>query len=213
MRRFLSIILIALSAATSACAQLRYGIDLGLDISRLNFSKAVVDSENRLGFFIGPKIHAKIPKLGLGADVALRYAQKYGAVEVYNTNEADVYEKDKMHLIEVPLHVRWDINWLKSLGIFIATGPQWDWYIGPSTWESTDQFKATFKHHTLSWGVGAGIVLFKRLHLSAMYNFPLTDQGSFFTRVYNTLSKQVEDAELDMTSRSWQISLSFYFKK
>ena len=213
MRRFLISILIAMSAATNACAQLRYGLDLGLDISHLSFSKTVVDAKNRTGFFLGPKIHAKLPKLGLGADIALRYAQRYAAIEVYDTEESAVFERERMSYIEVPLHVRWDINWLKALGIFIATGPQWDWYLGPSTWESTDQFKATFNHHTLSWNVGAGVILFKRLHLSVGYNFPITEQGTFLTRVYNTVSKQVEDAELDMSSYSWQVNLSFFFKK
>jgi len=213
MRRFLILTIIALSAATDACAQLRYGLDLGLDISRLGFSKSVVEAKNRAGFFLGPKLHVKIPKLGLGADIALRYAQKSAAVEVYNTLETEVYEKEQMHYIEVPLHVRWDINILKSFGIFIATGPQWDWYLGPSAWESMDQFKATFNHHMLSWNVGAGVILFKRLNLSVSYNIPITEQGSFFTRVYNTVSKQVEDAEVDMNSHSWQISLSFFFNK
>ena len=72
MRRFLILTIIALSAATNACAQLCYGLDLGLDVSRLGFSKSVVDAKNRAGFFLGPKIHAKIPKIGLGADIALR---------------------------------------------------------------------------------------------------------------------------------------------
>ncbi len=213
MRRFLTLTIIALSAAMSASAQLRYGVDLGLDISRLGFSKSVADAKNRTGFFIGPKIHAKVPKLGLGADIALRYAQKNAAIEVYNTLETEVYEKERMHFIEVPLHVRWDITFLKSFGIFIATGPQWDWYLGPSSWESMDQFKATFNHHMLSWNVGAGVMLFKRLNLGVSYHIPITDQGSFVTRVYNTISKQVENAEVDMNSHSWQISLSFFFNK
>ena len=213
MRRFLTLTIIALSAAMSASAQLRYGLDLGLDVSRLSFSKSVADAKNRTGFFLGSKIHAKIPKLGLGADIALRYAQKNAAIEVYNTLETEVYEKERMHYIEVPLHVRWDITFLKSFGIFIATSPQWDWYLGPTAWESTDQFKATFNQHMLSWNVGAGVMLFKRLNLSVSYHFPITDQGTFVTQVYNTISKQVENAEVDMNSHSWQISLSFFFNK
>ena len=213
MRRFLLLTIIALSAAVGASAQLRYGLDLGLEVSRLSFSKSVADAKNRAGFFVGPKIHAKIPKLGLGADIALRYAQKNAAIEVYNTQETEIFEKEQMHYIEVPLNVRWDISILKAFGVFVATGPQWDWYIGPSTWESTEQFKATFNHHTLGWNVGTGIMLFNRLNLSVSYHFPITDQGDFVTRVYNTVARQVEDAKVDMNSHSWQISLSFFFNK
>ncbi|MBR0273870.1 MAG: PorT family protein [Bacteroidaceae bacterium] len=216
MRRFLLLTIIALSAATDACAQLRYGIDLGLNLSHLSLSKSVVDTRNRAGFFLGPKLHAKIPKLGLGADVALRYAQKNTAIEVWGQTGSEVYEKEKMSYIEVPLNVRWDINILKALGIFIYTGPQWDWYIGPGTWEGidhygVDQFKATFNHHTLSWNVGAGVILFKRLHISVSHSIPITEQGSFLSTAYNTVVQHVE--ELDMKNYTWQLTLDFYFNK
>ena len=209
MQRFLLSLLIAWSAAGSVCAQLRYGVDLGLGIQQLSFSKSVVDTKNRTGFYLGPKIHAKVRKLGLGADIALRYAQKHVAIEVWGPEGTDVYEKENMSYIEVPLNVRWDITTLKAIGIFVATGPQWDWYIGTSTWESTDQFKATFDHHTLSWNVGLGVIFFKRLHLSLSHNFPLTSQGSFLSSSYNTVVQHVE--EIDMKSSGWQVGLDFYF--
>ena len=211
MKRFLILFVIVFSLIGRVSAQWRLGVDAGMNLSHLTFSKSVVDSENRLGFFVGPKLHWKLPKLGIGVDGALRYAQRTSAIESWDAAGVSVIDRQKMHFVEVPLNARWDINPLKVLGFFIATGPQWDWYIGPDTWESVDHFKTTFNHHTLSWNVGLGLILFKQLHIGVTHNFPITKQGTLFSQAYDAVSAAAQGVEIK--NHTWQFYIDFYFKK
>lgn len=209
MKRKLTILLIALSATSHGSAQLRLGLDLGVDLSHVSFDKTIVDSKEQQGFFIGPKIKANVPNFGLGADIALRYAQRNVCiVDDLLESERQTYVNDHMNYIEVPFNVRWDFG-LQGWGIFVATGPQWDWYIGESNWKSVGQFEANFEHSVFSWNIGAGVWLFNHLNVGLALNIPLTPQGSYISDAYNAFRKATE--EIEMKSHSVQLSLDFYF--
>lgn len=206
--RIIFTLIVLLSVANRACAQLSFGVDMGMNVSQLSMSKAVADTRNRQGYFLGPKVKATLPIVGLGADAAVRYTQKNAAFESWSDQ---VYVKEEMSYIEIPVNVLWEFSALKAFGFFLATGPQWNWYIGTSTWESEDNFRATFNHSMFSWNIGIGISVMDRVNLCLSRNIPIENQGTFVTKVYNTVSKQVEDAEMAMKNYGWQIALSFYF--
>lgn len=209
MRKVLILFLIALSAPGRVCAQLRFGLDLGLDLSHVSFNKAVADSRSRQGFFVGPKIRASLPQTGLGADVALRYAQRSVAIiDDLSSDERETYKSSPLNYVEIPLNIRWDIG-VKSWGIYVATGPQWDWYIGQGTWESTSKFRTNFNHSVFSWNVGAGVWLFNRLGVGLTYNLPITPQGDYISATFNALRNATE--KIEMKNYAWQLSLDFYF--
>ena len=67
-----------------------------------------------------------------------------------------------MRFVEVPVNLRWDIK-IPVVTPYIATGPQWDWYVGDIDLTTKEGIQATFKRHIFSWNVGAGIVLFNHL--------------------------------------------------
>ena len=209
MKKVFILILIALSAPEKGCAQLRFGLDLGLELSHVSFDKAIADSKLRQGFFIGPKLRASLPKTGLGAEIALRYAQRRIAIiDDLSSDERQTYKSNPMNYVEVPLNIRWDIG-IKSWGIFLATGPQWDWYIGQSTWESTSKFRTNFKHSVISWNVGVGVWLFNRLGVGLTYNLPITPQGDYVSATFSAMRNATE--EIEMKNHAWQLSLDFYF--
>lgn len=209
MKKILLLILIALSAPAWVCAQLRFGLDLGLDLSHVSFDKAIADSHSRQGFFVGPKVRASLPKIGLGADIALRYAQRSIAiVDDLSSDTRETYKSNQMSYVEVPLNIRWDIG-VNSWGIFLATGPQWDWYIGPGSWESVGKFRANFKHSVFSWNVGAGVWLLNRIALGLTYSLPISSQGDYVSSTFNALRNATEKVE--MKSYSWKLALDFYF--
>ena len=209
MKRIGILLIIALSATVCVRAQLRFGLDLGLDLSHVSFDKTIVDSNERQGFFVGPKLRATIPNIGLGGDIALRYAQRsISIIDDLSSNERETYKSGQMSYVEIPLNIRWDIG-VKSWGIYIATGPQWDWYIGKGSWESANKFRANFEHSIFSWNVGAGVWLFNRLGVGLAYNLPITSQGNYISATFNALRHATE--EIEMKSYSWQICLNFYF--
>ena len=209
MKKTLAFLLIILSATIQVSAQLRFGVDVGLSLSQVSFEKAIADSKLRQGFFVGPKLKASIPKIGLGADVALRYAQRsIHVVDDLSSDERETYENNNMSYLEVPLNIRWDIG-IKSWGIYVATGPQWDLYIGKSDWSSPGQFKNELEHSIFSWNVGAGVWLFNHLNIGLTYNIPFTPQGTYSSVVYNTFRQVAEN--IKMKTYSWQISADFYF--
>ncbi|MCR5180083.1 MAG: PorT family protein [Bacteroidaceae bacterium] len=209
MKRYLTILLLTLSTVLPAGAQLRLGLDVGVDLSHVSFDKAIADSKEQQGFFFGPKLKATIPMLGLGADVALRYAQRNVCIiDDMTSVERQTYLNDHMSYVEVPVNIRWDFG-LPALGIYIATGPQWDWYIGEGSWTSVGQFQANFEHSVYSWNIGAGLWLFNHLDIGIAVNIPLTKQGSYISDAYNALRKATE--EIQMKNHAFQLSLDFYF--
>ena len=158
---------------------------------------------------MGPKVRASLPKIGLGADIALRYAQRSIAiVDDLSSDTRETYKSNQMSYVEVPLNIRWDIG-VNSWGIFLATGPQWDWYIGPGSWESVGKFRANFKHSVFSWNVGAGVWLLNRIALGLTYSLPISSQGDYVSSTFNALRNATEKVE--MKSYSWKLALDFYF--
>ncbi|MDY4407691.1 MAG: outer membrane beta-barrel protein, partial [Prevotella sp.] len=77
MKRFLLLVaVIATCFAIPASAQIKFGVKGGLNITDMSFSKDVVNTSNKTGFFIGPTVKFKIPVIGIGFDVAALYDQR-----------------------------------------------------------------------------------------------------------------------------------------
>ena len=196
MKRFLTFIAASVVAATMTYAQTHFGVEAGASINKMSFSKDVYKSDNCSGFFVGPKLKATLPVVGLGVDAALLYVQ----------NKATVGETEKKHMsyIRVPVNLRWEIG-PDEFGIYVATGPQWDWYVGNSKLYTSEGLKATFEHNLISWNVGAGLRLLKHLELGASYSIPLSKAGK--VRDYYD---QVAD-DIDIKNNEWQIRVNYFF--
>ena len=69
MKKYLSLLFVvaALMIATPSDAQVRFGIKGGLNVSDMSLSKEVLESSNRLGFFVGPTLKVTLPLTGLSA--------------------------------------------------------------------------------------------------------------------------------------------------
>ena len=67
---------VALLTATSAQAQIKFGLKGGLNVTNMSFSQDVVGKSNRTGFFVGPMVKVTIPLAGLGLDAGVLYDQR-----------------------------------------------------------------------------------------------------------------------------------------
>lgn len=201
--RYLISLLTLFITSIPASAQLTFGLEGGVLLNKVSFSKDIADSENRAGFFVGPKAKLVTPKLGLGVDAAVLYAQRSANIELYSGSEATKH----MSFVEIPVNVRWEIG-PDKLGLFVATGPQWDYYIGNSKLYTSDGLEATFSHSYFSWNIGVGLRLFSHLELGASYGIPMSKSGTLKDK-YNTI---VDDAKsVKMCNRQWQIRLNYFF--
>ncbi|MBR2017736.1 MAG: outer membrane beta-barrel protein, partial [Prevotella sp.] len=78
MKKLLSTLLlvVAIFAATTAQAQIKFGVKGGLNVTDMSLSADVIDKSNQTGFFIGPTVKFTLPLVGLGIDAAALYDQR-----------------------------------------------------------------------------------------------------------------------------------------
>ena len=66
MKKILSLVFMvaAMLYATSANAQIKFGLKGGLDVTNMSLSNDVFDASNRAGFFVGPMVKVTVPIFG-----------------------------------------------------------------------------------------------------------------------------------------------------
>ena len=187
-------------------AQFVVGLEVGANVNRLSFDdEDFLSSTNRVGFFAGPKICATIRNLGLGIDAAALYSRRSAAVSGHTSDGAVISTRVKdLNYIEVPVNIRWNIG-SSMLGIYVATGPQLDWFIGNRNMKDLYANRsAVFEDRILSWNVGAGVRLLKHAQLGVTYNIPVSSAGT----VTDTIKKTVSTENLKLYS--WQVRLNIF---
>lgn len=196
MKRLITLLAAVVAFATMASAQAQFGLEGGVGIKKMTFSKDVYKADNYTGFFVGPKMKAKIPILGLGVDASLQYAM----------NKAKIAESRTKHMsyLRLPVNLRWDIG-TSLIGVYAATGPQWDWLIGNSDLKTLDGLEATFEHSIFSWNVGAGLMFAKHVELGASYSIPMSKAGSV-RNVYDQVAGNIK-----IKNQEWQVRLCYFF--
>ncbi len=197
MKKYLCTLMIAIITmfmAIPANAQmLKFGLKGGVNLSELDTNIKSI-KENSLGYFIGPMMEFTFPGVGLGADVAVMYAQR-GKDEF------------KMEGIEVPLNVKVTIGVGGSLSIFLAAGP--DFFLNLkdidllAIRETVDGYEAKDKKAQVGLNLGGGIKLMRHLQIGVNYQLPLGESFTF-KRIGDAMK---EDAKYNI----WQVSLAYTF--
>lgn len=203
-RIIISMAVAILALAPAAKAQVRFGVVGGLNVSKLSFDKdKYLDSENRSGWFVGPKVWLKVPLVGLGVNAALEYNQRrlYGEVK-HTDGEASKSEYYKS--LEIPVNVRYSIGLASVASVFAETGPQFGFTVGDKT--PSDVIK--FKSSNVTWNVGLGVRLVNHLEIAAAYNIALSNFGKIYVPNVSALTN---NAKSDFKSNSWQVSAAYLF--
>ena len=172
MKKFLLVLMSCVALSASAQTKLvRFGVEGGLNVNKMSFSKDLLSSENRCGFFVGPKMYVKIPLVGLGADAAVLYSLN-GASKV--DNNGDVHNKN-LSYFEIPVNLRYDVSFLKIAGAYVATGPQYN--IALNSMDALQDVGMT-RRSSWGWNVGAGLKLWDKLQLGVSYTIPISGLNS-----------------------------------
>ena len=97
--------IIALTAAVPASAQLKFGIKAGMNVNSLKFDESIFDSDNRAGFNGGAMLEFTVPAIGIGLDASAMYVHrttKYTTEEVKSEIGGDY--------IEIPVNLKWKVS-------------------------------------------------------------------------------------------------------
>lgn len=172
MKKYLLVLMSCVALSASAQTKLvRFGVEGGLNVNKMSFSKDLLSSENRCGFFVGPKMYVKIPLVGLGADAAVLYSLN-GASKV--DNNGDVHNKN-LSYFEIPVNLRYDVSFLKIAGAYVATGPQYN--IALNSMDALNYVDMT-RRSSWGWNVGVGLKLWDKLQFGVTYTIPVSGLNS-----------------------------------
>ncbi|MCR4583136.1 MAG: porin family protein [Prevotella sp.] len=197
----LVVLLSALTVATQAQG-IKFGVKGGFDIQKMEFDATVFDTENKLGWFIGPTLQVGLPIGGLGVDIAAFYDQK--STEVNG-------ESVKQKYVLVPINARLKLGLGSTAGLYVAAGPQFAFNVGDTDFDvlKTSTYENTFqlKKSAFSVNLGAGVYLSDHLEVGFVYNIGVssTAEASW---------KSATDAAFHEDStkpKSWQISATYFF--
>lgn len=200
----IGIVLACLAAwlwATPASAQFKWGLEAGVNMSKIQVSGdgGLFDSSNRTGWFVGPKAQVVMPVIGLGIDASILYSQKYMKLEA----DGEASPNKSLPYLEIPINLRYNYGFSSLVGIYLATGPQYNWYMGGRGLDFGD-VSGSLERSTFSWNVGAGINLLSHLQIGLTYNIAMGETGQI-----RNVDGVVE--AFDMKNNTWQVRLAYLF--
>lgn len=197
MKKYVIISLLALIAFTASAqegSKIRFGLRGGVNLTEFTLKNTDLNSENRVGFFVGPTVKFSLPVVGLGVDLSA----------LYNHRESKLAEETvKQNTVDIPLNVRYSIGLGNMANIFLAAGPQIAFNLGDKEVDLDNVNDWRFKDSFFSVNVGGGVTI-SHIEVSARYNIPIGNTS---------------DARLDKTAdkvfhaktNNWQVGLAYYF--
>ena len=213
MRKFFTAAIVAASmlfAASSAQAQVRFGLKGGLNVTNMSLNSEVFDADNQTGFFIGPTVKFTLPIVGLGIDASALYDQRDAKVKVEDDGES-VESKIKNQSINIPINLRYGVGLGSTASLFLFAGPQFGFNVGDknqSLFKDAAQWR--LKSSTFSVNVGLGAMLLSHLQISANYNIACGKTGE--TTVSEALGTTAQEVFSKRgRANAWQIGLAYYF--
>lgn len=218
MRKSILIILLAIVGvgALPVSAQVKIGVVGGLNVTKVDYKhlSGNYDSNNRAGWFIGPKVEAHIPLIGIGLDAAVLYSSR--GISTKETIDTDVdgstvtsKTTSDFRTIEIPINLRYQFGLASLVAIYAATGPQFGFNVGDGSFDNLIGTKFKYKNSVLSWNIGAGVKLLKHVEAGVGYNFPLTK----FAKVTGTNpgTAQTVGSKSSFKAGTFQLHMGYFF--
>lgn len=214
MKKFITAVFatVAMLTATTAQAQIQFGLKGGLNVSSMSLDKEVLDASNRCGFFIGPTVKFTLPVVGLGIDASALYDQREAKISANTSNNtvSNITEETiKQQQIAIPINLRYGFGLGDAASIYFFAGPQFGFNVGDknqSLWKDAAEWK--LKTSNFSVNVGVGVMALSHLQVSANYNIACGNTGEINSSS-DVISKLFNGAT--GKSNSWQVALAYYF--
>lgn len=220
----LTLLFVLASALPASAIGFDWGVTGGWNYSKVKIKnyKTTFDTENRAGWFIGPKAYLSLP-LGLGLDASVQYSLRrmnMGDWEcdangdyVINPDGtfATVSTTRNYHSFEIPVNLRYSIGLGKLGSVYLATGPQFGFGIGNTKWTNYD---GVFKKENMvtTWNIGAGLKVLGHVEVGVGYNFALGKTGrSMIESLTTATGIDTEIKAVDFKTNTFQVQLTYIF--
>ena len=195
--------------ATSANAQVKFGLKGGLNVTSMSFSEDVFDASNKTGFFVGPMVKVTVPIVGLSFDAAALYDQKEADVKYTGTDGELGKTTVRQKSINIPVNVRYGFGLSSLANAFLFAGPQWGINVGDKNFKWNETSSYSLKKSNFSVNVGAGVTLLSHLQISANYNIACGKSAdASLVKAAEALTNAGKDKS---RNNSWQIALGYWF--
>ena len=199
-----AVAIVMLLAATSAQAQIKFGLKGGLNVTDMSLSKEVFNADNQAGFFIGPTVKFSLPLIGLGIDAAALYDQRQAKVKG-EVGYEQIYREERS-LDSKYINLRYGIGLGSVASLNFFAGPQFGFNVGKKHQELVDDATWNLKSSAFSVNVGAGVTIASHFELYANYNIACGRTGDV------TFSDAVDKVfKKNGRANAWQIGLAYYF--
>lgn len=202
--------MVAFLWAAPANAQFKWGLEGGVNLSKASIKGdgGLFDASNRTGWFVGPKVQMTMPVIGLGIDASLLYSQKYMKLDCSIDEGGEIVSASSpnksMPYLEIPINLRYNFGFSSLVGVYLATGPQYNWYLGSRNLTIRGNSFGSLERSTFSWNVGAGVTLLSHLQLGVTYNIAMGETGKL-----EGVGDVIE--EFDVKNNTWQVRLAYLF--
>lgn len=212
MKKIIFALLLAVSAAWATPANalgFDWGVTAGLNLTKLKMKKdasKLLSSDNRAGWFLGLKANLSIAA-GFGVDGSILYSQKKYHLYVDDNTSVNDYTNSMStsRSIAIPINFRYSIGIGSVASVYIATGPQFDFYCGD---KKLGEFFENDNMST-SWNIGAGVRLLKHLEVGLGYNFALGKTGESI--LSNTAGSQYIGSSDNYRANTFQVQVAYFF--
>ena len=197
--------IVTMTAANNASAQIKFGLKGGVNVTDMSLSSNVFDASNRTGFFVGPTIKVQLPLVGLGIDASALYDQREAKIKVGNTTTKETL---RSQAINVPINLRYGWGSSSLANIFLFAGPQFGFNVGDKDQKIDEKSTWSVKNSNFSLNFGAGVTLLSHLQLTANYNVVC---GKTSDATITEGIEQLTNKEVRSRANAWQIALAYYF--
>lgn len=170
----LALVVFALTTVQEAKGQVDFGITGGISLNKVSFRHGHnLDSDNRCGWMVGPKVVVSLPVVGLGLDFSVQYSQR--RINVYYSDDPESYTGSTDYKsLEIPINVRYGYGSANTIFVFVYTGPQFGFNVGDKDWDWFDKDSYRFKDSFFTWNIGCGVRVFRHIEITGAYNFALS---------------------------------------
>ena len=198
MKKYFALVLMAVAFAMPSKAQIKFGVQAGVNMSNVSTKDLGGSVKSRTGFFVGPTVKFTLPVVGLGIDAAALYDQREGKGE---------NEVLKSSSIQIPINLRYGFGLGSLAEIFAFAGPQFGFKLsGDKTWKD-EATEWTLKSSNLSANIGIGATILSKVQAKLNYNVALGKTGEYKEADAAGIMKEIGSAKFN----AWQVSLAYFF--
>ena len=197
MKRTFLALLATLLLAIPANAQIKFGIQGGLNINRFIMDTQVVEARNQAGFYVGPTFLISCPIFDI--EVAGLYDVRSVEVDGGTARKQNV---------DVQANIRKGLGINDNVGLFIYAGPQCAFNMGAKSIDEVSDYVKDWrwKDSDFSVNLGGGIKI-NKIEIRVNYNTALGKTAE----AEEIIDNYGETFKLEPKANAWQIGATYYF--